>query len=119
MTTDSKEMAEILADQYDSVFSTPTLPNATDMNDQLPDIPTLNNVTATPEDFTTAIKELLKSTSATGPDGVPAILLLKCAEPISIPMSIFWGKKYGRKPYTTRLAQVFNDHANSQRQDKI
>jgi len=91
MTTDSKEMAEILADQYDSVFSTPTLPNATDMNDQLPDIPTLNNVTATPEDFTTAIKEL-KSTSATGPDGVPAILLLKCAEPISIPMSIFWGK---------------------------
>ena len=86
MTTDPKEMAELLADQYDSVFSKPTQepqflnPNATH---------TIQEVDITPEEIIEAIKELRPS-SASGPDGVPAILLRNCSTELALPLSILW-----------------------------
>ena len=119
MTTDSQEMAELLADQYDSVFSVPATPTSTNTTEQQLEGPTLSNVTTTPEDFKTTIKEL-KSTSATGPDGIPAILLLKCAEPISIAMSIFWNKSMEKShipPESLKFSMIAPIHKGKTKSD--
>ena len=119
MTTDSQEMAELLADQYDSVFSVPATPTSTNTNEEQLEGPTLSNVTTTPEDFKTTIKEL-KSTSATGPDGIPAILLLKCAEPISIAMSIFWNKSMEKShipPESLKFSMIAPIHKGKTKSD--
>ena len=86
MTTDPKEMAELLADQYDSVFSKPTSapqflnPNIT---------PTITEMNVAPNEIVDAINELRPS-SASGPDGVPAILLRNCSSELALPLAILW-----------------------------
>ena len=86
MTTDSKEMAELLADQYDSVFSKPS-PEPQFLNPNVSQ--TIQEINITPEEIIDAIKELRPS-SASGPDGVPAILLRNCSTELALPLSILW-----------------------------
>ena len=88
MTNDPKLMADLLADQYDSVFSTPStnIPQAADTRDNMS---TITDITVTPEEIMDAIKELRPS-SASGPDGFPAILLTNCSKQLALPLSILW-----------------------------
>jgi len=84
-TASSKEMADLLSDQYGSVFSIPTKQSAyrdvvTDENQ-----PTLENFFINEADIIDAIDKLSCS-SASGPDGVPAVLLKKCKSTLSNPL---------------------------------
>ena len=90
MTTDSAKMAEILVDQYSSVFSTPSSdpPNIINSNnsDRI-----LSDVVITAEEMEASINELRPSAAA-GPDGFPAILLKKCKQVLAGPLTLLWNK---------------------------
>uniref|UniRef100_A0A7M6DLC1 Uncharacterized protein n=1 Tax=Clytia hemisphaerica TaxID=252671 RepID=A0A7M6DLC1_9CNID len=79
--------ANILQNQYKSVFTQP-LQNY-DLHPLESLIPTLEDINLTIEEF---VKEIstLSPTSAPGPDGFPAILLLKTKDNIALPLSIIW-----------------------------
>lgn len=87
LTNNNKEMADILSQQYAKVFSKP--------KDQPPiyiqpqSESTLNNISFNAKDFEDAIDEL-KSNSAAGPDGFPAILLKNCKKELSCPLVLLW-----------------------------
>ena len=81
-------MAEIFADQYDSVFSTPSI-NIPPAMDTLEDINLISDITVSPEEIMDAIKELRPS-SASGADGFPAILLTNWYKQLAIPLAILW-----------------------------
>ena len=87
MTTNSSEMAEILAEQYSSVFSTPSTNPPSIEDSYLP----INNIKISPDEIVEAIDEL-KASAASGPDGIPAILLKKCKIPLSNALSSLWNK---------------------------
>jgi hypothetical protein len=87
MTNNSTEMAEVLADQYSSVFSKPS----TDAPDIEINALPINNISITPDELTEAIEEL-RNNAASGPDGIPAILLKKCKTVLSEALVIFWNK---------------------------
>ena len=90
LTQRSKEMAEILSDQYVKVFSKPrtviTIPNekSNETNE-------ISDIHIKPDDLIKAINELSQSAAA-GPDGFPALLLKQCKEELSIPLCILWQK---------------------------
>jgi len=88
ITADPKQMAEIFADQYDSVFSTPSI-NIPPAMDTLEDINLISDITVSPEEIMDAIKELRPS-SASGADGFPAILLTNWYKQLAIPLAILW-----------------------------
>ena len=90
MVTDSKDMAECLADQYSSVFSTPKH-SPPIINNKANSDSSLSNVLITPDDIKAAIDEL-RATAASGPDGFPSILLKQCKQELAVPLSILWNK---------------------------
>ena len=80
--------------QYNSVYSIPhpqsTIHNPVSFFADDPNNPaTLPVIDVTAEDITKAIKQL-KLNSAPGPDGVPAILILKCSEALAHPLLKLW-----------------------------
>ena len=110
MVTDAKLMAEILADQYSSVFSIPQNEPPTI------DFPTnamekLSEITITPDDITAAIDEL-RPNAASGPDGYPAILLKQCKEQLAIPLSLLWNKSMSTShiPGSLKLNLITPNH---------
>ena len=81
-------MADLLQQQYSSVFSHPV--NVTDNID----ISGKNSTEMCDICFTDEeIKEAINSfsvNSAAGPDGLPAIVLKKCTNSLSLPLKLFW-----------------------------
>ena len=101
MVTDSAQMAEILADQYSSVFSVPqNQPPKIDGTSHSPH--SLCNIEVTPDDMTAAIQEL-RPTAASGPDGFPAILLKQCSKQLAVPLSLLWNKSMSTSYIPERL----------------
>ena len=90
LTSNSKEMAEILSKQYASVFSIPKDGSVVE-----PTSPghgnKLNDIVFDQDDMQSAIDEL-KTTAAAGDDGFPAVLLKNCKEELSRPLALFWRK---------------------------
>ena len=84
--SDSKDMADLLSKQFQSVFSSPRQPtvppNVIFPADDSVSEPCINDVSFTEEDVVDAIKELNRS-SASGPDGVPAVLQKCCQHVLS------------------------------------
>jgi len=83
--SDSKRMAQILSNQYESVFSQPKIDN-TDLLLPVYDIPPLTNV----EISENAIKEAISSMkmdSAPGPDGIPATIYKIFATELAKPLA--------------------------------
>ena len=81
-----KKMADILQDQYSSVFSTPSESDHTTPQD---DTPLMDEITFTQEDVISAIKEI-GTHSASAEDDIPAIVLKRCAEELSYPILLIW-----------------------------
>ena len=80
-------MAEVLVNQYSSVFSKPsTEPPEIEESTQA-----INNIAITPDEIIEAIEEL-RFNAASGPDGIPAILLKKCKITLAEALSTFWNK---------------------------
>ena len=88
LTDDPLAMANILQNQYKSVFTQP-LPNYDLPQIDEPTIPILEDFNLLIEEFTKEIESLSPS-SAPGPDGFPAILLLKTKDNIALPLQIIW-----------------------------
>ena len=86
---DDKIMADLLQEQFCSVFSNPNDPSKkyTDL-DVTYDQP-LDSVNITIEDVDKALKKL-KSNSSAGDDDIPAILLKNCSSVLNQPLYLIW-----------------------------
>ena len=86
------KMAEILSNQYQSVFSQPIHSNNSPYH-IFPDEPlsevTLNQITFSDTELEAAMRDL-PSNAAAGPDGFPAILLKRCCSALSSPLAGIW-----------------------------
>ena len=90
----NKEMAELLSNQYASVFSTPRDESHSEYeaeDEAEPNPAKLSDIEFDKADIEAAIDEL-SSNAAAGIDGFPAILLKKCKEALSYPLYMFWRK---------------------------
>ena len=90
LTQRSKEMADILADQYAKVFSKPKQPQPQPNQEKTKNVK-IDEIKITEESIVKAINELSPSSSA-GPDGFPAMLLKKCKDELSLPLCLLWKK---------------------------
>ena len=87
-----KKKADILKDQFESVFSTsPVNDLSTASYPTRADLTTLQEFNITEEDISNQIKKLRKNAAA-GPDNIPAILLKNCGEAIASPICKLWKK---------------------------
>ena len=91
ITSDGKEMAEILADQYCKVFSIPLTEVPTSKPTKI-DKP-YKQLKFTEHDFVVAINELSNS-SAAGPDNFPALFLKNCKHELSKPLHTLWENSF-------------------------
>ena len=88
---DDKSMADILQQQFCSVFSDPDNPNK-----ELYDIDAefdepLTEINITIEDIDKALKEIKPHSSSTN-DDMPAILMKKCSTTINYPLLLIWSQ---------------------------
>jgi len=107
------KMADMLSEQYKSVYSVPKkdmVSPDTIFNGQIPG-PVLEDINFTSEDIVKAIDEI-SPTSAAGPDGFPAILLKSCKTPLSIALEIIWRNSLdsGTIPQLFKTAHVIPIH---------
>ena len=87
-TASSKMMATILSDQYQSVFSDPLEHSIYSEKESSVDC-SLSDIEFSELDIIDAIDEL-SNNSASGPDGVSAILLKRCKKQLCSPLYILW-----------------------------
>ena len=114
------KMADMLADQYSSVFSTPkeTLKSADNIfTEQNPrGIDPLLDITFTEKDLEKAIGEI-SPTAAAGPDRFPAVLLKQCRSVIAKPLFMIWRKSLdlGKIPLILKTANIIPIHKGGSR----
>ena len=85
-----KKKAEMLKEQFESVFSTsPVNDQSATPQPARVNVSTLQDFTITEEDITNQIKKLRKNAAA-GPDNIPAILLKNCGGTIASPICQLW-----------------------------
>ena len=114
MTRNSTEMAEVLVDQYSSAFSKQsTEPPKIEKSTQA-----INNIAITPDEIIEAIEEL-RLNAASGPDGIPAILLKKCKITLVEALSTFWNKcmKVGIIPASLKSSIIPPIHKGGNKSD--
>ena len=108
LTSDPEEICEDLRQQYESVFSTPAVEeDIPEINERNSRIPLMDEITVTEEDFITAVKEV-RSNSAPGPDGIPAILLKKTISYLAKPLCILWNEslRQGEVPRKSKIGKI-------------
>ena len=100
--TDPKQIANILQNQFQSVFSNPGETDLTAADFTTPTISKQfgeSDLKFSEEDVVTAIDEI-KADAAPGPDGIPTILLKSCKHALARPIHILWTRSFdaGRVP---------------------
>ena len=121
IVTDRKGIADTLQEQFCSVFSNPNCPDKVQPNFPVPDVKSPDTeVLVTAEDILEAIKDI-KMDSAPGPDGIPAILLKRCAECLSVPIQLLWSEsmKTGLVPKFYKLGYVTPLHKKGSRAEPV
>jgi len=96
--TDTKKMADLLQEQFSSVFSDPDSPDVKDPSFPTPVIEhpqEIEDFEISEEIILSAIKEI-NADSAPGPDGVPPILLKNCVKELCSPLRIIWEQSFER-----------------------
>ena len=103
-TSSSYEMANILSEQYSSVFSEPSSPTCHPTPEE-------DYITFTEQDILDAIDEL-RNNSASGPDGLAAIFLKKCKHSIVKPLYDLWRDclDHGITPSKLKEAHIIPIH---------
>ena len=113
-----KQMADLLATQYQSVFSEPKQPmdDPADLFPEETNEQNLGNIYFDEVDIIDAIGEL-NATSASGPDGFPAILLKKCCTPLAKPLYMMWrfSMDSGTIPLLLKRANIVPIHKGGSR----
>ena len=114
MTSNSTEMADILADQYSSVFSKPSTEPPELEESTLP----IHNINITLDEIVEAIDEL-RNNAASGPDGITAILLKKCKNSLAAALTTFWNKcmEVGKIPSSLKSSIIPPIHKGGNKSD--
>ena len=88
LTSDPKDMADLLQGQYKKVFSDPKKKTdfKADTNSEFPGIKTID---LQEEDFITAIN-LIPPNAASGPDKFPITILRECKKELAKPLCLLW-----------------------------
>jgi hypothetical protein len=105
-----KKMADILSQQYESVFSVPKS-DLSSLNIRQHTCPTLSDIDITEDSVKDAIKNM-KESSAPGPDGIAAYFLKKYADQLTYPIMKIWRMSLdtGKLPEGTALAIITPIH---------
>ena len=96
VVTDSEEISNIFQEQFSSVFSDRCSPHVQSPSFSHPSISnpmTDDGFNISKDDILSAIGEL-KSDSAAGPDGIPVVLLKKCAAELCQPLQLLWSESF-------------------------
>ena len=112
--TGAKSICELLRQQYESVFSKPrkSTENQDDPNKFFSKGKSkLADIAFTTDDIKSAIDELSVN-AASGPDGLPAILLKNCKDVLAFPIYILWRDSLdtGNIPELLKLANIVPIH---------
>ena len=109
LTSNSKEMSNILAELYAKVFSTP-ITNVTS-NTVFQGEKPYRKLSITEEDLIKAINELSPS-AAKGPDNFPALLLKNCKEELIEPLLKLWKTSFheGTVPSKLKKCMITPSH---------
>ena len=94
--TDPEQIANVLQNQFQSVFSNPEEVDLTAADFPTPTIKkgfTDSDLTFSEEDVVCAIDDI-KADAAPGPDGIPTILLKMCKNALARPIHILWTKSF-------------------------
>jgi len=115
-----RKIAEILSEQYSSVFSSPRHDNIS-MDTLFPNNETINtpnlcDINFSDTELADAMEELA-SNAAPGPDGFPAILLKKCSTALSSPLARIWrtSLRSGEIPPICKSATITPIHKGKSR----
>jgi hypothetical protein len=111
------QMAEILSEQYSSVFSEPreAMQQPKEIfSDDNSDGPQLQDFIFGEDDIIKAIDEI-SSTSAAGPDRYPALLLKNCKHTMAKPLHLIWRKSLdcGKIPQLMKMGNIIPIHKGS------
>ena len=112
-------MAEMLAEQYCSVFSEPkeAMPTCDEIfSNEATNSPQLLDIEFTETDIMKAISEV-SNTAAAGPDRYPALLLKNCKAEVSKPLYMIWRKSLdtGTIPQLMKTANIISIHKGGSR----
>ena len=106
LENDPKKMADLLQQQYLSVFSDPTSKQKEVLDFQLPLKSLLSEIQFTEKDIIKAIDEI-NVDSACGEDDIPAIILKNCKKSLSYPLLKLWKDSFENgyipKQYKTQI----------------
>ena len=89
LQTNPEVMANILQDQYSSVFSDPTNPDKIVPKDDDMKVDPIYDIPITKEEIIKAITEISEN-SATTEDDIPAIILRNCKNELATPIMFIW-----------------------------
>lgn len=87
--TDPKEIADVLDEQYVSVYTKPLHNMTTNQSLQCNEGPQLDDIDFDTNDIEQAIASI-GTYSAAGPDMVPAVLLKRCVHTLATPLCFLW-----------------------------
>merc|ERR1711954_464804 len=118
LTSEKSEMANLLKEQYSSVFSTPRDSSTNDSDDTETIIPTLSDISIEEDDIREAIKSLKKN-SAGGPDGIKANTIKKLEPSLIHPLYLLLQKSLeeGVFPSNKKLAHIISIHKGKSKAD--
>ena len=106
LEADPKKMADLLQQQYSSVFSDPKCENKKCPNQKIEIKSTLSDIVFTEKDIIKAIDEIHLD-SACGEDDIPSRILKKCKNNLSYPILILWKESFKNgfiaKQYKTQI----------------
>ena len=89
-------MADLLQNQFSSVYSDPNSPHIKSPDFSCPHIKNpmkTEDFVITDDDILSAISDI-KSDSSAGPDGIPVILLKNCASALCEPIKLLWKESF-------------------------
>ena len=92
-------MADILQNQFTSVFSDPNAPNVKAPDFDVPSIKEQSNELGfyTTDEHAIAAINKISSNAASGPDGVPVTLLKTCSRELCQPIKLIWAESFAKK----------------------
>ena len=114
-------ICNLFADHFSHVFAADTADEHS-INMALRFVPNdvidVRNISFSVEDVLSAIKKL-KPSVATGPDGIPAIVLKKCANSIAIPLAEIFNKSLSQAKFPTlwKESVMFPIHKKGEKRD--